>query len=83
MKFRRVVDRRLALLFGKRRNERYAHIKWPWEMIWIDHAAEIIAQIKDACLPIMNCRGTRSSPESSGNADRSPLWTTIALASIL
>lgn len=22
------------------------HVKWPWEMIWIEYAGEIIAQIK-------------------------------------
>ena len=27
------------------------HIKWPWEMIWIEYADEISAQIKDALPP--------------------------------
>jgi len=27
------------------------HIKWPWEMIWIEHADEISAQIKDVLPP--------------------------------
>ena len=26
-------------------------IKWPWEMIWIEYADEIITQIKDALPP--------------------------------
>jgi hypothetical protein len=26
-------------------------IKWPWEMIWIEYADEIIAQIKEALPP--------------------------------
>ncbi len=24
------------------------HIKWPWEMIWIEYAGDFIAQIKEA-----------------------------------
>lgn len=35
----------------KKQNEESLHIKWPWEMIWIEHADEIIAQIREALPP--------------------------------
>ena len=35
----------------KKPKEETLHIKWPWDMIWIEYAGEIIAQIKESLPP--------------------------------